>query len=868
MDVILDEFAKYKEDNTDEKFLLESGFTQNMLSCNPDFLSVIINNFINSMTNTYTHCSSNTVNDIYMFLLNKYFLSSKIILFDNIIFTNPPPRINQKDALESMFNNRTMINNRYDVPKTGICCQATGCGKSYISLNLIKMIGMLNNYNVNITILWFTERKSILTDLFLQHTDNGYIPDVDKWITWENNNLINMNNWQFCDFVNNNETKWYNTVNTTMDKPKIIIINRTWLTNNNSYRYIEHNIPCVIIHDEMHSCTNESSYQFFRYVKRFWKSSIIGFSATPVRTFNDYTMTRLKHIYSDGIDNNINFISNFNIAHAINYDIILPPKIILFNATIIDEKYMIYNNNATTISNNEFINLMKCLNTHISNLPYKKLIGWCGTIKRCDEWKKLFDSHKKNYPNLINIKSYIDHSNHNDYNIFKQTDIVNSILFCADKHREGSDIDLLDGCMFLDNVRTRSPLVLIQCIGRVLRKDRNNLKKCGLVIDSYISDNKDNANQDVINKIIDYYEKINNCSTYHKKYKDKFLQFNEIIKRLVIDVKTHKITINVNNIAVDISCGDITWHKPERVLRGEIHYIIKEKLGFPDSTLVLEQKIKEQQEQLDKLYNDTEKINTAHNIQLEIIKEQAKQQAYLLKIEHVKIEEHNIRLESELNIYKTEKQKQDAQLNEYKLTIYERKIKESQIINERQNQLNEYKMKIQEQEKQLNEYKMKTQEQEKQLNEYKIKIQEQENKIILKEREIKEHQIQLVKQAEIISAHNNKIDELYQKYNASKTIIVHNTQKEEHICKKKEEYISQYKSKINILNQKISILKCNEQEILKNNSAKTIIIRNMQKERDDKVKETNATLKRKDDTIHKLKIRLKRKQKKPSWFLF
>jgi hypothetical protein len=202
------------------------------------------------------------------------------------------------------------------------------------------------------------------------------------------------------------------------------------------------------------------------------------------------------------------------------------------------------------------------------------------------------------------------------------------------------------------------------------------------------------------------------------------------------------------------------------------------------------------------------------------------------------------------------------------LTIYERKIKESQIINERQNQLNEYKMKIQEQEKQLNEYKMKTQEQEKQLNEYKIKIQEQENKIILKEREIKEHQIQLVKQAEIISAHNNKIDELYQKYNASKTIIVHNTQKEEHICKKKEEYISQYKSKINILNQKISILKCNEQEILKNNSAKTIIIRNMQKERDDKVKETNATLKRKDDTIHKLKIRLKRKQKKPSWFLF
>ena len=51
-----------------------------------------------------------------------------------------------------------------------------------------------------------------------------------------------------------------------------------------------------------------------------------------------------------------------------------------------------------------------------------------------------------------------------------------AILFCACKHREGSDIKNLDCCIFLDKVENRNPKTFIQCIGRVLRKDKK-LKK-------------------------------------------------------------------------------------------------------------------------------------------------------------------------------------------------------------------------------------------------------------------------------------------------------------------------------------------------------------------------------------------------------
>ena len=56
-------------------------------------------------------------------------------------------------------------------------------------------------------------------------------------------------------------------------------------------------------------------------------------------------------------------------------------------------------------------------------------------------------------------------------------------MFCAVKHREGSDIPNIDCCIFMDLVENRGERTFIQCMGRVLRTDKQGKKKYGLIID-------------------------------------------------------------------------------------------------------------------------------------------------------------------------------------------------------------------------------------------------------------------------------------------------------------------------------------------------------------------------------------------------
>ena len=79
----------------------------------------------------------------------------------------------------------------------------------------------------------------------------------------------------------------------------------------------------------------------------------------------------------------------------------------------------------------------------------------------------------------IDNKKHKKFGNYNDfYNINNK-----SILFCAVKHREGSDIPNIDGCIFMDKVDQKIKTFIYSCMGRVLRKDDLNKKTYGLVID-------------------------------------------------------------------------------------------------------------------------------------------------------------------------------------------------------------------------------------------------------------------------------------------------------------------------------------------------------------------------------------------------
>lgn len=351
-------------------------------------------------------------------------------------------RENQRTAIDISIKNNF---------KSGVHFHATGTGKSWISLSIVLEFIKRNPQS---NILWLCEQKFILKEQFNKNNikKKGYGDIYKKFIV--------------LDYSTMKKKKWYDLVNSCMiwKKPIFLIINRSYLVNENNYEKLKLNFK-LIIHDECHSISNNTTKKFYDYIFSSRKSNktndvrCIGFSATPNLNIKPY-----KEI-----------LSSYTIYDAFMDNIIVNPKICWvkseYRLTDIDK-----------------INIVKKL---IENLIYKKIIVWCGMIKNCYYLSKIW---KKYFPNFnISIDTSELKSNHNnkssfyDYKKFSG-DSCNSILFCASKHREGSDIKNLDCCVFLDGVRDRNGKTFIQCLGRVLRKDNseipnNKKKQYGLAID-------------------------------------------------------------------------------------------------------------------------------------------------------------------------------------------------------------------------------------------------------------------------------------------------------------------------------------------------------------------------------------------------
>ena len=514
--------------------------------------------------------------------------------------------------------NKTMdsINNNkfgFKVPSSGIHCQATGTGKTFISMNIVHETCSANNFDKEMTIIWFTERKSILMNNFYQlDHDNNYVPNKKNYNKWKCWDIIDMSKFILYQFVENNDKKWYDKINKDTNKPKLIIINRTFLTGRERYKYIKKNHPCLIIHDECHSATNETSHNFLTYAKKNWDSSVIGFSATPIRinNKNEYKETdkqKLTEIFGIPNNNTINIISNYDINIAIQDEVILPPKfrwyILKDIPNEIDKNvYMILNENNTKILKENFLIVMKELNDSYLDLPYRKTVAWTKTIKQSNDWQKLFEQHKKNkrsdgqfvYKLLYNVTSYVDHSQNNDYNYPEfEKKTKDCILFCVNKHREGSDIPYLDSCIFLDGVINRSSKEFIQCIGRVLRIFEK--KKYGLVIDGFIRNNNELDEQIIIDKIIGYYLIFLNMTLDLDDKADKIEQYNRIKNDIVFDKKNKFIKLKIHkNNPIKIECNEFDWNITKdvftKILTTKINQIsdIKTELTVHDIEYIFE----------------------------------------------------------------------------------------------------------------------------------------------------------------------------------------------------------------------------------------------------------------------------------------
>jgi hypothetical protein len=207
----------------------------------------------------------------------------------------------------------------------------------------------------------------------------------------------------------------------------------------------------LIVHDECHSIINSTTQKFYEYIlKCAIIPKCIGFSATPNLNYKPFD----------------NIISSYSIYDAFNDDVIVPPKIKWFTCD--------------DIINYTEIAVLVYQQINNSNIIYKKIIVWCGMIDLCIEMANLWSKYFNGF--LIAIDTSKEIAGYSNYNDFEKIE-SNALLFCAAKHREGSDIKNLDCCVFLDKVEKRCPRVFVQCIGRVLRKDKPNLKKFGLIID-------------------------------------------------------------------------------------------------------------------------------------------------------------------------------------------------------------------------------------------------------------------------------------------------------------------------------------------------------------------------------------------------
>ena len=459
--------------------------------------------------------------------------------------------------------------------ETCIHCQATGCGKTNIILYYIGYT--FRKFNNNTKIILFTERVNILKDLFdfskKDNQDNKkHLKKIKKW---KEQGIVDLEPFEIINRVTVKKNDWMKLL-INSKKPTLLVINRAYLTNQSKTYSSMKGMISLILHDECHNTSSEKCNEFLVECKKF-KIPIVGFSATPLRTGKD-DKPKLIEIYGNN-EGKLNLATNYNMIYAIERDLILPPEFYWYhidfnslNKLRLHEEQLQY----------EFGAVNKILETVIPRMVNKKFIAWCGKISLSKAWKSIFEGRYLQNPCMHNFKFYLDTSENKDdssYQEFKKEE-GNCIMFCANKHREGSDINYLDGCLFLDGVVNRGCIPFIQSIGRVLRKQefcqsckknenkpcerikncKENEKKQGIIIDGIYK--RENYERDFIEKIIGYYVSLQNICEIDdddgvaKSDSEKYVELKNIIE---FDKDNEMIHFNFNNHQISINVNKLQW---------------------------------------------------------------------------------------------------------------------------------------------------------------------------------------------------------------------------------------------------------------------------------------------------------------------
>lgn len=322
--------------------------------------------------------------------------------------------------------------------KSGIHSHATGTGKSWIALEMINKF-QESRAPSPVLIVWICEQKFVLQGQFdtATITTKGYTDVLKKFL--------------IHDYVSNKPADWVSQVEQACiwKRSQLVLINRAFLTSQERYKQLRRRID-LIIHDECHSIINKSTQTFYAHLmqKQGPATRVIGFTATPNTSHEPLN----------------NVLSYYSIADAVHDKVILPLRI-----------HWLKSHNKVTDKN-----IKDSLKQILELQPYRKVIVWCGMIERCFEAAAEWAEDFKEY--MIAVDTSHGNGLFESYANFAAAE-GNALLFCAAKHREGSDIPNLDTCVFLDRVENRNAKTFVQCVGRVLRRDKDGRKKYGVVLD-------------------------------------------------------------------------------------------------------------------------------------------------------------------------------------------------------------------------------------------------------------------------------------------------------------------------------------------------------------------------------------------------
>jgi superfamily II DNA or RNA helicase len=483
---------------------------------------------------------------------------------DNVLEINQEELI-KTENFEGLRKNQELArenNKKYNFC-SGVHNQITGAGKSIIAMLTINDHNEMMKENNGKLYIYTCPRIEVLRKMFFEKIK---IDDKEVWIInkknkkfWKENKIIDLDNFNLIDRVNIKDKR---KLKLKKNKPNILIVNSDYLKALHKMKSYKYKKVILVLFDECHGVSAKYFYELLEKIKFTYKKHIIGFSATPVR---DNAEEKVKQIFSSSleqIDNpKLNIISNYDMMNAICDNIVLPPSY-----TIVEIKKTC--NKKIGKSNKDITE--KVLKNKILILPYKKLICWCGTISKLKEWYIFFQDRFPELTLYCSTSKDNEHKNFNtDYDKFCDAE-KNSILLCVNRCKEGSDIKNLDCGIYIDHVKKRGILVSIQTVGRILRPDKDKLKKCGYIIDTFINDGKIEIEIMTAHKVISYYEKVLTLSSdenligmieIYNKMKEMCLYTEYDSQSNKIKIKLDDLKEHDTEIKLELTTKNFDWTK-------------------------------------------------------------------------------------------------------------------------------------------------------------------------------------------------------------------------------------------------------------------------------------------------------------------